>query len=59
VRIPPDFAAAGVVQLEFGQGEIGDYRAIGADAAGNAYGIFTRGANTANAEFRLQKARYP
>jgi hypothetical protein len=48
-----------VVQLEFGQGEIGDYRAIGADAAGNAYGIFTRGANTANAEFRLQKARYP
>jgi hypothetical protein len=59
VRIPPDFDSAGVVRLEFGQGQTGDYQAIGADATGNAYGIFTRGAGTDNAEFRLFKARYP
>ncbi|MCU0938689.1 MAG: immunoglobulin domain-containing protein [Burkholderiaceae bacterium] len=59
VRIPPDFAAAGVVQLEFGQGQTGDYQAIGADAVGNAYGIFTRSPGRADAEFRLLKARYP
>jgi hypothetical protein len=59
VRIPPDFDSAGVVRLEFGQGQTGDYQAIGADATGNAYGIFTRGASTDNAEFRLFKARYP
>lgn len=59
VRIPANFDMASVVRLEFGQGQTGDYLAIGADATGNAYGIFTRGANTDNAEFRLFKARYP
>lgn len=58
-RIGPDFSAGSVVLLEFGQGLSGDYRAIGADNVGNAYGIFTSGANTANAEFRLIKLRYP
>jgi hypothetical protein len=59
VRIPPDFAAADVVQLEFGQGQTGDYQAIGADAVGNAYGIFSLSPGRANAEFRMLKARYP
>jgi hypothetical protein len=58
-RIPPDFNSQNVALLEFGQGQTGDYRAIGADSAGNAYGIFSSGANTANAQFRLIKARYP
>ena len=58
-RIGPDFSAGSVELLEFGQGQSGDYRAIGADRAGNAYGIFTSGANTASAQFRLLKARYP
>jgi hypothetical protein len=59
VRVPPDFDSARVVLLEFGQGQTGDYRALGADATGNAYGIFSRGAGTSSAEFRLIKARYP
>ncbi|MCU0949560.1 MAG: immunoglobulin domain-containing protein [Burkholderiaceae bacterium] len=58
-RIGPDFNGQTVALLEFGQGQTGDYRAIGADRAGNAYGIFTSGAGTANAQFRLVKARYP
>jgi hypothetical protein len=58
-RIGADFSAGSVVLLEFGQGQTGDYRAIGADSVGNAYGIYTSGANTANAEIRLIKVRYP
>jgi hypothetical protein len=58
-RIGPDFSAGSVVLLEFGQGQTGDFRAIGADNVGNAYGIFTRGANTFDPEFRLIKLRYP
>ncbi len=58
-RIGPDFSAGSVLLLEFGQGQEGHFRAIGADNVGNAYGIFTSGADTAGAEFRLIKLRYP